>query len=235
MKTLLLLILLAPPFTTEALKSGDVVFVQSRGGQSAALRAAMGSPWTHVGLVFEERGAWYVFEAARVVKSGPWSKFISEARSAEGRFAVFRVKSPEIKQRLIKEWGRVFEVCKKYKGRLYDSSFFWSEDAPNKDKPSFIQNENDKIYCSELVYKCYEDGLGIKLAEFQRLGEMDLSAKPAQPLIQRRWLKGIKGEAQRRARLEQIKQEEVITPLQLYVSPALECVGSHLGLGVCPP
>lgn len=53
---------------TEVLAEGDIVLHRSRSAQSAALRAATGSPYTHVGLVFWRAGVPQVLEAVEPVR-----------------------------------------------------------------------------------------------------------------------------------------------------------------------
>jgi hypothetical protein len=48
----------------------------------------------------------------------------------------------------------------RFKGKDYDIYFEWSD---------------DKIYCSELVWKIYKEALGIEIGALQELREFDLS------------------------------------------------------------
>jgi len=48
----------------------------------------------------------------------------------------------------------------KFQGKPYDSYFEWSE---------------KRIYCSELVWKIYDRGLGIRVGRLQRIRDLDLS------------------------------------------------------------
>ncbi len=52
------------------------------------------------------------------------------------------------------------EVGDQLKGKPYDTTFEWSD---------------NKIYCSELVWKIYQRGAGIEIGKLQRLKEFDLS------------------------------------------------------------
>jgi hypothetical protein len=47
----------------------------------------------------------------------------------------------------------------RYMGRPYDTSFLW---------------DDERIYCSELVWKVYEEGIGIELCPLKTLREFDL-------------------------------------------------------------
>lgn len=51
------------------------------------------------------------------------------------------------------------KVARTFEGKPYDLTFEWSD---------------DRIYCSELVWKVYERALGIRIGELQRLREFRL-------------------------------------------------------------
>jgi Permuted papain-like amidase enzyme, YaeF/YiiX, C92 family len=82
-------------------------------------------------------------------------------------------------------------------GRPYDLYFEWSD---------------DRIYCSELVWKAYERGLGIRLGELARLGSFDLSNGSVKAKMAERF-----GD---RVPLD----ERVISPSAVFDSPLLETV-----------
>ena len=48
----------------------------------------------------------------------------------------------------------------KFKGKDYDLAFEWSD---------------DKIYCSELIWKIYQRAAGIEIGKLQKLGDFDLT------------------------------------------------------------
>lgn len=52
------------------------------------------------------------------------------------------------------------EVCSQFKGKPYDIYFEWS---------------NDKMYCSELVWKIYKEATGIEIGKLENLSDFDLS------------------------------------------------------------
>lgn len=75
------------------------------------------------------------------------------------------VLTPEHLERLEAEGRR-------YEGRRYDRCFEWSD---------------DRIYCSELVWKMYQRALGIEIGRTQRLADFDLSDPAVQAVIRERW------------------------------------------------
>jgi hypothetical protein len=55
--------------------------------------------------------------------------------------------------------GKLRRVAGTFEGRPYDLTFEWSD---------------DRIYCSELVWKIYERALGVQIGKLQRLREFRL-------------------------------------------------------------
>tara|TARA_B100000749_G_C18450126_1_gene476013 strand:+ start:9231 stop:9905 length:675 start_codon:yes stop_codon:yes gene_type:complete len=221
-KKILLLVLIlfsgqAYGFETSSLASGDIVFIQSTSRQAKALEEGTGSIWTHVGILFQSQGKWVVYEATQPVKSTPLTDFISASRSRMGVFSIKRLVDSEL-QLDKKNIGKLQVECKKHFGKKYDRFFLW---------------DDEKMYCSEFVYKCFERGLKVQLAKFETLGDMNWKSPAVQKIIDQRWLKDIKLESERKEKLSQVLKEKVITPIQLYKSPKLQCVQSHKG-AVCP-
>lgn len=111
---------------------GDIVFQTSNSKQSPFIQHATGSKWTHCGIVVYKGDKPYVLEASNVVKLTPFNEW--KARS-----------SNFTKERLIDNCPKI--KYKKYLGKPYDTSF---------------RLDNDKYYCSELVYDIYKNQLGVE-------------------------------------------------------------------------
>ena len=175
-------------------KDGDLVFHTSRSSQSVAVQHATHSKYSHMGMVFVEDGKAFVFEAVQPVKRTPLAEWI--ARGDGGHFVAKRLRdadallSPENLKRLKSEG-------KRYQGKAYDLYFEWSD---------------DRIYCSELVWKMYKRALGIEIGRTQRLAEFDLSDPAVQAKIRERW----KGSPP--------KDETVISPVAIFESETLVTV-----------
>lgn len=181
-----------PQTTPQIWRDGDVVFHRSRSSQSRAIALATGSEWTHCGIVFQEKGAWKVLEAVQPVRAVSLESWIK--RGEKGLFAVKRLKNGSLSEAQLKKMkteGRAFL------GKNYDWAFGWSD---------------DKIYCSELVWKIYKNGAGIELCPTQRLGDFDLESPEVRQKIRERW-----GE---KLPLE----EPVVPPSALFSSSILEAV-----------
>jgi len=175
-------------------RSGKLLFHTSRSSQSLAIQKATRSPYSHMGLVFLEHGTAWVSEAVQPVQKTPLAQWI--ARGRDGAFVARRLKqgqrllTPESVRRLKKE-------TEKYLGREYDLYFEWSD---------------ERVVCSELVWKIYQKALGISLGARARLRSFDLSDPVVQAEIRERWPAGAPAD------------EWVISPAAMFASEQLETV-----------
>jgi len=133
-------------------KDGDIIFQATSGERGKAIQLATKSTYNHCGVLFFENGTWVVYEAVQPVKKTTLANF-----NKRGQGTVMRLKNTSLKQTDIEKLKRVF---KGYENRNYDMAFNWSD---------------DQLYCSELVYKLYNNGLNIKLCEPRKLKDFDLS------------------------------------------------------------
>ena len=58
----------APTTDPASLRDGDIIFHRSTSAQADALERALDSPYTHMGLIFVDGGAPFVYEAVGPVK-----------------------------------------------------------------------------------------------------------------------------------------------------------------------
>lgn len=147
-----------------AFKSGDLIFQSSNAGQGKAIQLATKSPYSHVGIIFEHDNGLFVIEAVQPVKITPLQSFIN--RTANKKYVVKRLKNADdilTAEKVIemKNWAN------EYLGKDYDLFFEWS---------------NERIYCSELVWKMYHENTGIEIGELQTLQSFDLS----NPIVQQK-------------------------------------------------
>jgi Permuted papain-like amidase enzyme, YaeF/YiiX, C92 family len=150
-------------------RNGDIIFHTSRSSQSLAIQRATHSPYSHMGIVYVEAGDPSVYEAVQPVKLtrlDDWAK-----RGENGHFVVKRLRDSD---RLLTQSNvaRMKAEGKKFQGKSYDPCFDWSD---------------DRIYCSELVWKIYKRALGVEIGNTQRLGDFDLSDPAVMTKIQERW------------------------------------------------
>jgi len=98
-----------------------------------------------------------VFEGVQPVKKTPLTEWIK--RGQHNIVVSKRLKNadqlltPSVKNRMKTE-------ANKFIGKNYDLTFEW---------------DDERIYCSELVYKIYKRGAGIEVGKLQKLSEFDLS------------------------------------------------------------
>ena len=117
-------------------QEGDVIFHMSTSSQSPLIAIATTSPLTHCGVIVMKGDEPYVLEASSTLKTTPLRTFIKRGKG--GAYWIKRPK-PGIDKRI--RYGHLL-------GRSYDLAF------------SF---DNNKYYCSELVYDIYKYQLGIDL------------------------------------------------------------------------
>lgn len=152
-----------------ALKDGDIVFQTSRSSQSVAVQRATASKYCHMGLVVHREGKPFVLEAVATVQYTPLDRWI--ARGVGQHFVAKRLKdadtvlTPAAVQRLR-------SAASQFAGRPYDLVFAWSD---------------DRIYCSELVWKAYDRGLGIQIGGLQKIQDFDMSDPAVKAKIRERY------------------------------------------------
>jgi len=145
-------------------QNGDVIFQSLKSNQSDAIQLATNSKYSHCGIIFWEGDNCYVYEAFRKVKSTPVDKFLE--RSKGGHYAVRRLKNA----------GEIFSTPEKV--NVFVQTYYNQFSG----KPYDIRYEasDEKIYCSELVWKLYKASANIDVAAWKKLGEFDLSNKIVQ-------------------------------------------------------
>jgi len=150
-------------------RNGDIVFQASRSAQSMAIQLATKSPYSHMGIVYLRDGEPFVFEAVQPVKVTPLAAWIE--RGEKGHFVAKRLRNADA--RLTTDvLQRMRTVGERFAGKDYDLYFEWSD---------------EKIYCSELVWKVFDQGAGIQLGERQTIADFDLSHPAVQAKIRERF------------------------------------------------
>ena len=176
------------------LREGDLIFQTSQSAQSRAIQLATHSRWSHCGIIYQQHGQWQVFEAVQPVKLTPLADWV--ARGQGGHFVTKRLRdaatvlTPAALAKL-KAAGRPLL------GHNYDLYFGWSD---------------ERIYCSELIWKVYAHGLGRRLGQLQQLRDFDLSHPAVRAKLRERY----------GARLP--LADTVISPVSLFESPELVTV-----------
>jgi hypothetical protein len=164
-KVLLILMVLFVGCNTYDPQNGDIIFQTSRSNQSKAIQAATKSPYSHMGIVYLNADDAYVFEASKTVKLTPLADWIN--RGIDGKYVVKRLLNADT---LLTKGNmtKLMAVGERFKGKPYDRYFEWSD---------------ERIYCSELVWKMYDEAVGIQIGELQKLKEFDLAPKEVSALL----------------------------------------------------
>jgi len=160
----------------EKFKEGDLIFIVSTSTQSAALKEASGSDWTHVGMLFKKDDKWVVGEASRVVMLSPVEQFIR--KSAGGTYAIRRLKK-DVKTLGDSEISTLFETYKVYEGRPYDIYFQMVDSKEHK--------AQDLLYCSELTYLLYQS-LGLEVGKREKFRNLNIGEE-SKKLVEKRFTK----------------------------------------------
>jgi hypothetical protein len=134
-------------------REGDLLFQSLPHSRLVnAIEGATASPYSHCGMVARVNGKWVVYEAFRKVETTPLRQFIFRGRN--DAFAVYRLE-PDCQQ-YVPATIRQVEL---FLGRPYDVRY---------------RMDDEKIYCSELIYKAYDLATGgQKLGQLVRLGDLD--------------------------------------------------------------
>ncbi len=176
---------------------GDLIFQTSLSRQSIAIQKASKSVYSHCGLVFKNGDNYEVIEAVQPVKKTPLYKWIAKGKN--GHYVIKRLKNasniltPDI-------LSKIKSNSESFLGKNYDLTFEWSD---------------DKIYCSELIWKAYQRATGIEIGKLQKLKDFDLTDESVKTKMKERYGDNIPYD------------EIVISPGAIYESELLETIKSN--------
>lgn len=150
-------------------EEGDIILQTSESKQCEAVRIATGSKFSHCGIVFNKNNKLYVLEAVQPVKMTPIKSWIQHGK--DGKYLVRRLKdNAAIKAESIK--NKMMAYGQKQLNKDYDVYFEWSE---------------NKMYCSELVWKIYKQGAGIEICALRKLKTFKLDNPTVKTILQERY------------------------------------------------
>lgn len=186
-------------------RSGDLIFQDLGGSQSAAIRAATGSNYTHMGIVRLFGNEPTVIEAIGPVKETSLKDFIERGG---GRYSVYRVNG--LSKRTA---DAVIRAAWRDIGKPYDPYF---------------RPDGAAIYCSELVHRAF-GAAGISLGTVQRVGQLNVTNTTAASLVNARWqshpdCKGVS----RAICIARLDRQDIITPVSISKDTQLTEVFSNL-------
>ncbi|MFZ1688932.1 MAG: YiiX/YebB-like N1pC/P60 family cysteine hydrolase, partial [Flavobacteriales bacterium] len=180
---------------TPVVQDGDIVLQTSFSPQCSAIREATQSEWTHCGVVFMEHGKAMVLEAVGPVLKTPLEEWLGRT----AHWTIRRLKDPS--KLTFEARARMRDAGENMLGKDYDARFLWND---------------DEIYCSELVWKIYQNGAGVEVGEVEKWGSMKLDGPAAQRIISQRFPSG-----------KLPMEEPVVTPASIARCGLLEEVGAR--------
>ncbi|MCK9224436.1 MAG: hypothetical protein M0R46_11345 [Candidatus Muirbacterium halophilum] len=131
-------------------ESGDIIGHYSNADFLGFFRNVAKSDFNHVGIIIVNDGIPMVFEATG--GGVGFNSLDNFSARGNGKYTVLRVK-PENSEII----SNVIEQALFYNGISYDNSFKFSD---------------EKIYCSELVYKAYQKGGNLKVGNIQQVKDV---------------------------------------------------------------
>ncbi|PUV24821.1 MULTISPECIES: YiiX family permuted papain-like enzyme [Sphingobacterium] len=179
------------------LKDGDMIFQSSISPQCKAVQLATHSPYSHCGLIFHEQGKPYVLEAVQPVTVTSLTDWI--ARGKNEHYVIKRLKEAD-KVLSAEVLAKMKGIGEGFLGKNYDATFEWSD---------------NRIYCSELIWKIYQRGAGIEVGKLEKLKDFDLSSAEVKSKLKERYGNQIPLE------------ETVISPASIFNSDLLTTVASN--------
>lgn len=158
----------AQPKKLPELKDGDMIFQTSQSVQCEAVRIATNSKFSHCGIIYIINNQPFVYEAVQPVKITPFNEWIQHGEN--NSFVVKRLKNSSVltKETLLK----MKKVGETMLGKDYDLYFEWSD---------------NKIYCSEYIWKIYKNGAGIELCKTQKLKDFNLNNEHVKTILAERY------------------------------------------------
>jgi len=176
------------------LHDGDLIFQTSQSAQSQAIQLATKSRYSHCGILFRRGNEWRVFEAVQPVSETSLAAWA--ARGKDGQFVVKRLRDAETVLTPA-ALQRLRAAGEQYRGKSYDLYFGWSD---------------ERIYCSELLWKMYQQATGREIGQLQTLREFDLSHPAVRAKLKERYGNRVP------------LGEKVISPVRMFESEELVTV-----------
>lgn len=138
--------------------AGDIIFHTSQSNQSLAIQKATHSKYSHMGIILFKQDKPYVFEASKTVRYTPLKEWIE--RGVGKHYVIKRLKNSD---KLLDKSAiaKLTKYAREFEGKPYDLTFEWSD---------------QRMYCSELVWKMYDRALNLQLGELQQIKDFDLTS-----------------------------------------------------------
>lgn len=180
--------------TSNKIHDGDIIFQTSESKQCEAVRIATNSKFSHCGIILFVNGGEFVLEAVQPVKITPLEEWITHGK--DHKYLIKRLKN---EQNILTDQTleKMKAYGKQFLGKEYDAYFEWTD---------------NRIYCSELVWKIYKNGAGIELSKLKQLKDFNLTDERVQKILKERYGNDVPLE------------EKVVAPSDLVASDLLKTV-----------
>ena len=169
--------------TKNSLRSGDIIFQINPKGQGKAIQLATGSKFTHCGVIFIEGNDTMVYHAVNPVQKSKFKDFTE--MGVNGEYWVKRLDRNLTEDEL----KSMKKFAASQLGKPYDLKFMWSD---------------NKMYCSEYVWKIYHNGIGVAVGTPKKMKEYALNNPVVQNIMRKRYGKNIP------------KEEKMIAPGDIF-------------------
>lgn len=134
------------------LREGDILFQSLPHSPLVdTIEGVSCSPYSHCGIVARSRDRWVVIEAIGPVRETSISDWIAQGRGEW--FAAYRL-NPALSAKI----PEILTEARKFLGRPYDIHYRF---------------DDERIYCSELIFKAVKNATGCTLGKIERLGELN--------------------------------------------------------------
>lgn len=175
-----------------ALLDGDIIFQSTSSGGS--IEDVTNSKYSHCGLILKENNVYFVLEAIQPVSITDLQSWID--RGNNKKYVVKRLKN---RNKVLTDSTVSFmkKIGKSYLNKPYDIEFLWND---------------ERIYCSELVWKVYKKSTGLEVGKLQKLKDFNLNKNELKEELKSRWGNAVPYD------------ETVISPQAIYESNLLETI-----------
>jgi hypothetical protein len=141
------------------IREGDFIFQHLPARLTRVIADITNSQYSHCGIIVKKPNGFYVLEAIGPVKETPLKEWIN--RGVGRRITVVR-----LKEQYRKDIPKIIKTARQFMRAPYDIQY---------------EMDDEKIYCSELIYKAALNGSGLRIGRLVRLG--DLSWQPHEAFI----------------------------------------------------
>lgn len=154
---------------TDKIQDADIIFQTSESSQAEAIQIATNSKFSHCGIIYKINGNLFVFEAVQPVKLTRLEEWIQHGK--DQKFVVKRLKNADTVLNPA-TLQKMKDYSQKFMGKEYDAYFDWSD---------------QKIYCSELIWKIYKNGGNIELSKLKQLKDFNLNDQRVKKILKERY------------------------------------------------